>query len=298
MTYPRAHLVDFDNGGFYHCISRCVRRAWLCGFDDLTGQSFEHRRAWLEERILALSELFAIDVYGYAVMSNHYHIVVHVCPHRLTTWSNEEVVQRWLMLTCKANTADASMRQDALLQDPERIEVLRERLGNLSWFMRYVNEPLARTANEEDDCKGRFWEGRFKSIALLDDGAIQNCLAYVDLNPYRAGMTEIAEKGTHTSIHRRVSSNDDRLSDLREVGLDLACYRALLTWTVAVDRGERVDVAWPVEAHIRSLGQNPEAWLRNVRAHRFKYRAYGLKRSLDRYVERLGQRWLRGALTA
>jgi len=224
--------------------------------------------------------------------------VVHVCPHRLTTWSNEEVVRRWLMLTCKPNTADASMRQDALLQDPERIEVLRKRLGNLSWFMRYVNEPLARTANEEDDCKGRFWEGRFKSIALLDDGAIQNCLAYVDLNPYRAGMTDIAEKGAHTSIHRRVSSNDDRLSDLREVGLDLACYRALLTWTVAADRGERVDVSWPVEAHIRSLGQNPEAWLRNVRAHRFKYRAYGLKRSLDRYVERLGQRWLRGALTA
>ena len=277
-----------------YCISRCVRRAWLCGYDDFTGRSFEHRRAWLEERILSLSDLFAIDLYGYAVMSNHYHVVVCVCPDRLTTWSNEEVAQRWLTLTGKRG--DALERRDTLLQDPERIEVLRERLGNLSWFMRYVNEPLARIANEEDDCKGRFWEGRFKSIALLDDGAIQNCLAYVDLNPYRAGMADIAEEGLHTSIHRRVSSNDGRLSDLRQVGLDLSGYRALLTWTVAVDRGERVDVDWAVESHIRSLGQKPEAWLRNVQAHRHKYRAYGLKRSLDRYVERLGQRWLRCVL--
>ena len=90
MTYPRAHLVD-PSGGVYHVCSRCVRRAWLCGRDELTGYNFDHRRDWLENRILELAEIFAIDLYGYAVMSNHYHIVLHLDPSK-STWSDEDAI--------------------------------------------------------------------------------------------------------------------------------------------------------------------------------------------------------------
>ena len=101
MTYPRAHLVDSENGGFYHCISRCVRRGWLCGNDPVSGESYEHRKGWVESRLLMLSEVFAVNLYGYAVMSNHYHAVIEVVPRRVSEWEDEEVARRWLRLSSR-----------------------------------------------------------------------------------------------------------------------------------------------------------------------------------------------------
>ena len=204
MTYPRAHLVDPD-GGVYHVCSRCVRRAWLCGDDHLTGFNFDHRKQWLEQRILNLCEIFAVDLYGYAVMSNHYHIVLNLDPQVAYTWSDDEVVDRWLLLFPKQQIREtASIHRALLLQDTARLMQIRERLGSLSWFMRCINEPLARIANEEDHCKGRLWEGRFKSQRLLDENAILACMIYVDLNPVRAGIVNDVTQGEHTSVHKRL----------------------------------------------------------------------------------------------
>src|SRR5690554_3434747 len=83
---------------FYHVISRCVRRTFLCGQDRATGRCYEHRRGWIEERIRLLASVFAVDVAAYAVMSNHYHLVVKLSPDDIEPWSMDEVLARWCSL--------------------------------------------------------------------------------------------------------------------------------------------------------------------------------------------------------
>ena len=95
MTRARKELIAVEDTPFYHCISRCVRRAYLCGEDDQSGQNFDHRKGWLVERIKFLSSAFAIDVCAYAVMSNHYHLVLYINQEVANSWDQDEVLERW-----------------------------------------------------------------------------------------------------------------------------------------------------------------------------------------------------------
>ncbi len=211
MTRPRSALISLEDTAWYHCVSRCVRRAFLCGEDRATGQNFEHRRGWIASRIKELAHIFAVDVAAYAVMSNHYHVVTHIDRDRALAWSTEEVLQRWtqlftgpLLVVRYLSPARAEMGQAELARVYEMAETYRARLHDLSWFMRVLNGTLARQANAEDNCTGRFWEGRFKSQALLDEQALLSAMAYVDLNPVRAGMAETPETSDYTSIQERL----------------------------------------------------------------------------------------------
>jgi REP element-mobilizing transposase RayT len=209
MPKPRKSLVSLDTTPYYHCVSRCVRRAFLCGDDTFTGKSFEHRRQWIEDRLLKLGSVFAIDVCAYAVMSNHYHVVLHINQPQALFWSVHEVIERWHQLFKGSLLSQRYLQgelsgkaeQNAL---SEKVEEWRERLMSISWFMRCANEPIAREANREDAVTGRFWEGRFKSQALLDEKALVTGMVYVELNPIRARMAETPEQSDYTSIKTRI----------------------------------------------------------------------------------------------
>ena len=211
MPQPRSSQISLSDTPFYHCVSRCVRRSFLCGIDDYSGQSYEHRREWVERRMLFLSSVFAIDICAYAVMSNHVHVVLHVDVKQLMAWTDNEIVRRWHLLHKGTLLTQMFARGDTLSQGQQltlddTIIEYRKRLHDISWLMRNLNEYIAREANKEDDCSGRFWEGRFKSQALLDEAAIIACMAYVDLNPIRAKIADTPETSKHTSIQNRLES--------------------------------------------------------------------------------------------
>lgn len=211
MTRPREQLISLADTPYYHVVSRCVRRTFLCGVDHHNGRNYEHRRQWVEERIRLLSSLFAIDLCAFAVMSNHYHLVVRLSPEQTDNWSDDDVLDRWTSLFRGPPLVQRSQAGEHL-QDVERrfikrmTDVYRQRLTDLSWFMKCLNESIAREANREDDCTGHFWESRFKSQALLTEQALLSCMAYVDLNPVRAAMADTPETSDYTSIKERLTS--------------------------------------------------------------------------------------------
>ena len=203
MTTARREIVWDGERGVYHCMVRCVRRAFLCG------EGFEHRRQWIEERIEMLAGHFAVSVCGFAVMGNHLHLLVRLDPATADAWSSEEVARRWLAVypPRTANLDDTKIVKtmvDEILADEKLVAKYRRRLQDLGWFMKALKEPLARMANREDDCKGTFWESRYKSIAVLDKEALLAICAYIDLNPVAAGIAATPETSRHTSVRQRV----------------------------------------------------------------------------------------------
>lgn len=217
MTTARRKQVSLESAPYYHCTTRCVRRAFLCGEDDATGKSFNHRKQWVVDRLSEVAAVFAIDVCAYAIMSNHYHVIVYIDRERALMWTDDEVIERWCSIYKGHILVDRYRNGEAL--SPSELTVMKEfvatwrqRLHDLGWFMRNINEPIARQANEEDNCKGRFWEGRYKSQALLDEAALISCMAYVDLNPIRAGVAETPETSEFTSIKERIDIQTERAS--------------------------------------------------------------------------------------
>ena len=174
-------------------------------------------------------------------MSNHYHVVVRIDVDAITQWTDEEVARRWLQIftgpvLMHRYLAGVELSSGELKCIADLIITWRERLADLSWFMRCLNEPIARMANAEDHCTGRFWEGRFKSQALLDARAVLACMAYVDLNPIRAAMATTPEESDYTSIQERIRQPDnDCLAPFKEqaddgIPFSLKDYLELVDW--------------------------------------------------------------------
>ena len=103
MSRARESLIDLDATPVLyfkvsHCINRCIRRSYLCGDDTYSGNNFDHRRTWLVDRVKFLATVFSIDIAAYAIMSNHYHLVLKVNRDDALNLSNDEVIARWYQL--------------------------------------------------------------------------------------------------------------------------------------------------------------------------------------------------------
>lgn len=208
MTTARAHVFDLHNAAAYHCYSHCVRGAWLCGSGHNSSRPLEQRQDWIEDRVLDLCESFAVGMFAWAIMDNHHHLVLVVDPLKPDSWTDLEVAQRWCRITqipgATKEPKKLEREVENLARNPAGLATKRQRLGSLSWFMRHLNEGIARRANREDGSSGRFWQGRYGCQKLLDDTAMMAGMAYVDLNPIRAGMVKTLTDSQYTTLHRRL----------------------------------------------------------------------------------------------
>jgi REP element-mobilizing transposase RayT len=261
---PRKLLIDPTEVGVFHCISRCVRRAFLCGDDRLSGKNFDHRKQWIQDRIEFLAGQLGIDVLGFSVMSNHIHVVLRNRPDVVREWSDEQVARRWWNVFPLRRDDDGRPAEPAewelsmITGNPERLAEVRRRLSSISWFMRCVAEPIARWANREDACTGRFWEGRFKCQPILDESALAACLAYVDLNPIRAGIAETPETSLFTSVYQRISALRERTGEIAPRG---AMPAALVLSSGAQERSFGSGSGLASDSEDDRRERNPDGWL-------------------------------------
>ncbi len=243
----RSEIVRCGEVGVYHCWARCVRRAFLCGTDPLTGRNYEHRRDWLHQLQGQLAGLFGVEIAFHAEMGNHAHLVLRTRPDVVQEWSDEDVVIRWLKIAkLKRGSQDgaweptaARVRQE--LADADRVRRFRKRLVSVSWFMGAVCENIARRANLEDHCRGAFWESRFSSRDLADESAILACGIYVDLNQIRAGEAVTPEESRHTSAYDRIEGLKARLFPSDQVGAAIDMVLRRDRWLCVLTLDERTE---------------------------------------------------------
>lgn len=298
MTRPRKALISLADTPYYHITSCCVRRSFLCCTDNYSGRCYEHRQQWIVDRIRLLSSIFAVDICSYAMMSNHYHLVVKIDPDQVAQLPVDKIIQRWRCLYKGPTLVQRYIAGEQLsLAEHDGVtqvvEVWRKRLANVSWFMRCLNFHIVLQANNEDQYKGHFWEARFASQALKKDEALLSCMTYVDLNPIRAGIANTPEVSDYTSIQERITptfSLEDAISDqtnnhqLREFCLDLkpllpflkntnqdveqgipfafSTYLELLEWTKrAISENKRSRLPKDTPRILRRMRINKKRWL-------------------------------------
>jgi len=191
---------------------RVVRRCFLFGADPVSGKNYDHRKAWIEEQLRLHAANFGIDLLGFAILSNHFHLILRSRPDVVKLWDDTEVARRWLMLCPIRKTADRTAEEpnefelNMIRNNPEKLAMIRERLSDIAWWMRLLCQHIAMRANKEDGEIGRFFQSRYRAVRLLDESAILACAAYVDLNPIRAAMAQTFETSDFTSIQRRIET--------------------------------------------------------------------------------------------
>ena len=314
MTQPRSEVFNAEEVGVYHCVSRCVRRAYLCGYDSKSGQSFEHRRSWIRDRLTFLVQHFCIELVSYAIMSNHLHSLIRNRPDIAKRLSSREVAQRWRKLfplrwedggvPAEPNEYEIS----EIVRSKALVKLYRERLSSISWFNRCICEYIARAANQEDQCRGRFWEGRFKSQKVEDLGALLTCSVYIDLNPIRAEMAATPEGSDYTSVQDRIRGKrklcpTPELVSIEEAtggGVTAEEYLELVDETGRVVKaGKRGVIPGHLAGILERLRIKPSQWVESTSHYGRKFkRVAGSSEALLEAARRAGKRWFHGLSAA
>lgn len=322
MPIARSKQIILSQTSYYHCMSRCVRRAFLCGKDKFTGKDYGYRRGWFEKRLNELSAAFAIDVCAYAIMNNHNHLVLHVNEELAESWSDLEVIQRWhsvhsstllYQMCLNPKQHDESCERNSTIK--KLANIYRDRLTNISYFMKALNQNIAIKANREDKCTGKFWESRFKSQALLDEKAILSCMIYVDLNPIRAGIALSLEKSSYTSIKKRLDFikkglQPQNLMPLKIafaqnnecINIELESYVHLIRQTACQLQKQKKPAHLEKAADLTFLykiGIDEQAWstLTTKFEETFSY-VVGSVSNMNEYRQKINQKKLKGMLVA
>ena len=289
VRLARAEIFDPNEVAVLHVCARVVRRCFLLGYDSVSGRNFDHRKTWIEDQLSFLSANFGIDLLGFSILSNHFHLILRSRPDVIETWDETEVARRWLMLCPKRKRPDKSSEEpnefelNSIRNDPEKLATIRTRLSDVSWWMRLLCQNIGTRANFEDNEVGKFFQGRFRAVRILDEATLLACAAYVDLNPIRAAMAETLEQSDFTSVQRRIqtwvadasesantsnvrasflapltiderrdpigpcaSTSDKRCSDKGFLSISLADYLELLDATARITRADKAG-STPVE---------------------------------------------------
>ena len=299
MTTPRRDLVDPQQRLCYHIISRCVRRSYLCGRDKRTRKDYSHRKQWIIDGINHLTPCFAVNVHAYAIMSNHFHLVVEFDPKAHLTWSREQVADRWVTVCPRKNRngdvddIKTAIYREALLLDEKELERVRGELGDLSTYMKFLKWRISFDANREDGCTGHFFEKRFWSGAILDEPALVASMAYVDLNPVRAKIAESIEAAENTSIH-------ERLRGMTKQSLDEAMAPLVAglenTGGTSVSLGAYIDYLRVLTKTTPSHSDIEQRWIQQVASIGKRQRAYGTTKSLKQWFSQRRLRALESPL--
>jgi hypothetical protein len=192
------------------------------GNDPLTGKNFDHRKTWMEIELKHLAAHFGIDLLCYAIMSNHFHLVLRSRPDVVAAWDDTQVARNWLLLCPKRKDANNRPEEpnefelNTIRNDPAKLKEIRSRLSDVSWWMRLLSQKIAQRANHDDEEIGKFWQARYRAVRLLDETAILACAAYVDLNPIRAAMAQTLEGSQYTSVQQRVLRLKEELSSCKQ----------------------------------------------------------------------------------
>jgi len=341
VAFARSEIIDQNEVGFYHCTSRCVRRAFLCGKDPLSGKNYGYRRDWILERIKQLAGLQAVDVAFVAILSNHFHLILRNRPDLAGQWSDQEVMRRAVAsypwkFKAYGGTGDGPTPKQLkqLANDHKLVAEMRKRLSSISWFMRNLDQSIARRANLEDEVRGHFWQERFHSTPLLDEIALLMCAVYVDLNEVRAGLADRPETSQYTSGFARIrgmkarrnrsanalqndgwlsplslTDNDQphyplagqpaslRASDRGVLDMPLGEYLKILDFSGRqYSKGKRGNIPASLPPILARLGLTPDAWFACVDQFEEVFGvAAGRADQVKQFNEGRGRKWTCGA---
>ena len=194
---PRsARMVIKDESAVYHVMSRTALDGFVLG---------DVEKEYLIELIKKLSKVYFAEVLGFCIMGNHFHLLVRM--NQEEEYSDEEIKERFRLYYGEKNPEEEGMDIVKILQ-------LRKKWSNLSEYMKEIKQGFSRFYNRRHKRKGFFWSDRFKSVIVDNGETLINCLAYIDLNPIRAGLVSKPEEYRWSSIsyHVQINNKDDFLS--------------------------------------------------------------------------------------